>query len=216
MADKTIAQLAALPAGTLASTDVFPVVDVSDTTQSPQGTTKKIEAGALFTSPNITGPFITGVLKFLDAVSRIIPGATSFAIRNPGNTVDHLRIDSATGTIVTRGHQQVSGDPPTLILFPDAGIGATAGIAGTDTAGVITLTTGSGALSSGTVLKVQFAAAYPAPPAVFLEAAGAMLAADLVVQPSGVTETYVELTSLSGLTPSTAYRISYCVIGVDP
>ena len=57
MANKPISQLTALT--TVADGDLLPIVDVSDTTQSSNGTTKKVTRANLLTSAAISGMSLT-------------------------------------------------------------------------------------------------------------------------------------------------------------
>ena len=54
------------PLGTAASDDLLYIVDVNDTTQSPQGTSKQIEVGNMFSSGTYT-PTVSGVVNAITA-----------------------------------------------------------------------------------------------------------------------------------------------------
>lgn len=79
--------------------DVLFVVDVNDTSQSTAGSTKTLALSALFGS--MVDAVLSGVLTFSAAVSKLIPGATSFSIRNHADSADNLLIDDA-GNVTAR------------------------------------------------------------------------------------------------------------------
>lgn len=95
MADQTITELTELAAAP-ASNDVLVIVDVSDTTQSPQGTTKKITVSNLGTSPSVNEKLVVfttsgGVSTIVkaDGVSSITDNADGdWTINFDGNMSD--------------------------------------------------------------------------------------------------------------------------------
>jgi hypothetical protein len=74
-----------------------------------------------------------------------------------------------TGTM-TGPHYASNGSAPTVTVGPAAGTGATATVAGTDTAGVISLVTGAGP-STGLLLTVAYTSSYPTGSVVIVNAA---------------------------------------------
>lgn len=84
-----------------ASNDVVPIVDVSDTTQSPQGTTKKITVANLFTSVTVTTSLtVTGTAT----VSSTLDILGSFTI----NTTK-FQVAASTGNVLVAGTLGVTG-----------------------------------------------------------------------------------------------------------
>jgi len=96
MADtKTITELTALT--TSANNDVFPIVDVSDTTDSTKGTTKKITAGDLSVSLG-TGDLV-GPAGATDEDIAIYDGVTGKKVKDGGKTIaETLARANHTGT----------------------------------------------------------------------------------------------------------------------
>lgn len=90
MADKKITQLTALGT-TPASGDLVPIVDVSDTTDSPQGTTKKVTYSELGTAS-------IAPLEIVDANTvRQINGANAQEFRIHQNATDFLFVKTVSG-----------------------------------------------------------------------------------------------------------------------
>lgn len=116
---------------TLSPSDYFVTVDVSDTTQAPTGTTKKVLVSEAFTSPNFT-------------TSATITGASSkaFAVGRLGATTPAFAVDSSTAS-------QVAG-----ILVVGAATGGTVAVSVTDSgsnAGLSVNAKGTGAIVLGNV-----------------------------------------------------------------
>lgn len=98
MAGKTISQLGPLVA--VQGDDYFPIVDPHDQTQGPAGSTKRATMDDAFTDRTITDAVVAGDLTMSDAVSQIVPGATSFAVRDHADALDNLLIaDNGDATV---------------------------------------------------------------------------------------------------------------------
>lgn len=81
--------------------DVLFVVDVHDTSQSSAGSTKTLALSALFGS--MVDALLSGVLMFSAAVSKLIPGATSFSIRNHADSADNVLVaDDGSVTVLKK------------------------------------------------------------------------------------------------------------------
>jgi hypothetical protein len=80
------------PLGTSASDDLLYIVDVSDFTESPQGTSKQIEVGKMFSSGTYT-PTISGETN----ITAIPNGATYIRVGNIVNVSMLLYIGLAAG-----------------------------------------------------------------------------------------------------------------------
>lgn len=147
-----------------------------------------------------------------------------------GQTADLLQAQDSTGAVLAKidsvgnltvksitlaGHIISGGGNPTIAAESGAGGSPTIGVSGTDTAGTITLTTGTSAVPDTDILTVTFASAYGAIPNVIFSAANGS-AAGL----SGVTGIYVTPTTTTfkftvgsgGLADSTQYKWTYQVI----
>lgn len=170
--------------------DVLFVVDVHDTSQSSAGSTKTLALSALFGS--MVDALLSGVLTFSAAVSKIIPGATSFSIRNHANSADNLLIDDAgnatartsvssptvTASTSVRGHRVGGsvGTPP--VVTNGVGVSSSSlGTGGDNTQGLITFSVDNagGSIAAGDiVLSVALntgASAYSQIPAVITSSA---------------------------------------------
>lgn len=85
------------PLATAASDDLMYIVDVSDNTESPQGTSKQIEVGNMFSSGAYT-PTISGVVNAIN----VDPIAATF-IRVGNVATVSLQLDITTDTGETTG-----------------------------------------------------------------------------------------------------------------
>lgn len=86
MANTKISDLTALSAAP-ATGDLFPIVDVSDTTHAASGTTKKITLANLFTSPTLTTP--------------VIGAATGTSLQLSGLTASEILATDASKNLVS-------------------------------------------------------------------------------------------------------------------
>lgn len=110
------------------------------------------------------------------------------------------------------GHIVPTGTAPTAAAQASAGTGATATVAGRDTAGAVTLTSGSASVATGNQVIVTFNKPFAVAPVVHLTPVTAAL---------GALHPYVAATSTTTFTiglasaPSTgtAYIFNYVVIG---
>lgn len=184
---KPLTDFGPLAAVDVQQADVLFVVDVSDTSQSSAGSTKTLALSALFGS--IVDALLSGVLTFSAAVSKLIPGATSFSIRNHADSADNVLITDVgavtvragvtTTTVTTtsslKGHR-VSGSVTTPPVIGN-GVGvstSTLGTGGDNTQGLITFSVDNagGTIAAGDIiLTVAFdtgASAYSQTPAVIL------------------------------------------------
>lgn len=99
--DKPITGFDPLDVADVEQDDILVVVDVHDTDQSGSGSTKTLTLAALFGS--MVDAVLSGILTFTAAVSKIIPGATSFAIRNHADSADNVLVtDDGSVTVLTK------------------------------------------------------------------------------------------------------------------
>jgi hypothetical protein len=73
-----------------------------------------------------------------------------------------------TANLTVDGHIITGGNTPAIVAGPAACTSPTVSVAGTDTTGTITITTGTGCSSGGTMATVTFASAFGAAPHVIL------------------------------------------------
>ena len=109
MTDKKITQLTALTGANAVAGDQLAIVDVSDTTMSASGTTKKIALSELQAAP-LSGGTANGV-AFLDASKVLTTGSAL--------TFDGTQLDIPAGTAALPS-LSTTGDTNTGIFFPAA------------------------------------------------------------------------------------------------
>ncbi len=131
-------------------------------------------------------------------------------------TIKNLVVtDNLTTTQLTvNGHIISGGGAPTVSLGADACSGSSVSVSGTDTAGLITLTTGAGCTADGKLATVSFNKAFGATPRVTLTPASADAASvkSYVDSGSATTTNFSIATSSSSLNGSTVYKWYYQVI----
>jgi hypothetical protein len=95
-----------------------------------------------------------------------------------------------------------------------AGAAATVSVAGSDMAGTVVLTTGAAGLGAGELVRVKFAAAFPAPPVVLLMPAEPNAASiiDSIYTPSPAADGF-SIGTAAAPAASTTYRWNYLVVG---
>lgn len=115
---------------------------------------------------------------------------------------------AVTGNLTVNGHLITGGSTPSTAVNANAGVGATCTVSGTDTAGTITVTTGSSGVVAGTQCTVSFSSSFGAAPRV-------------VVGPSnsaaGPLDPYIGSTATNNFTvgvgtagsTTTAYKFDY-------
>ena len=151
-----------------------------------------------------------------------IQGADTSAVLLRADTVANklvvrtLDIDyslTVGGNVTFAGHLRSGGANPTTVTGPAACTSPTISVSGTDTAGVITVTAGSGCSAGGAIMAVTFANAFAAPPKVTLTAATASAASlPTYVDYSQVTNASFDITSSTPLSDGVQYRWYYHAI----
>lgn len=150
----------------------------------------------------------------------ITDSTTAFVVQNAAGSSTVLAVDSTNLKVTVQdlavnGHIITTGATPSIAANAGAGTTPTISIAGTDTAGAITLTTGTTPTVSADVLTVTFAAAYPSAPRVVFSPANAnsaLLNGNAAVYVTPATGTFKLTTGSAGLTAATQYIWSYHVI----
>jgi hypothetical protein len=115
------------------------------------------------------------------------------------------------GTIKVNGHIVTAGDVPTGEVLGASGAGASYTIDGNDTAGTITITTGSSAITAGDLVKVTFQAPFGKVPKIVLSAQN-QVSENAGIFPSNKTLTEYLLRTDQMLPPNTTYIFDYFVI----
>jgi hypothetical protein len=105
-------------------------------------------------------------------------------------------------------HLRTSGAAPTIAANGSAGSGATASLSGTDLAGTITLTAGSGGTSAGVIFTITFASTFPAGARIILSPQNANAAAAQVFD-NGGSGTIQQISAGVALTAGQVYKWNY-------
>lgn len=130
-----------------------------------------------------------------------------------------------TGTATVR-HLAAGGSAPTIVVGAGAGTGGTVAISGTDTTGIITVTTGTSPAVSVGIFTATFAAAFGVAPNMFINAANAdgtivtLATAERTAALSGVQAVCVNATTTqfaiiangTALAASTTYAWQYLIV----
>lgn len=113
---------------------------------------------------------------------------------------------------LSKGHVVPTGDAPTVAAQAALGTGATAAVAGRDTAGVVTLTAGSAALAAGNQAVVTFDEPFATAPVVVL---APTTAAGATVHPyvAAVTATTFTIGFGTASGAAAVIPLNYVVIG---
>ncbi len=148
--------------------------------------------------------------------------ATAFVVQNTGNTplltadTTHMIVTvtalTVSADLTVDGHVITGGSTPGIAAGTAACTSPTVSVAGDDTSGTITITTGSGCSASGKLATITFATAFGAAPHVTLTAGGSNAAAlNAYVDDSTVSPTSFDLGT--GTTPSntSTYEWNYWV-----
>lgn len=142
---------------------------------------------------------------------------TAFQVQNAAASSTILSVDS-TNRIVTvanltvTGHIVSGGSAPAIAALPAACTTPTVAVSGTDTAGTITVTTGTGCATNGALANITFASAFGAAPRVVLTPVGTAAQTLGVYIDDTVTTSAFRIGSNATPTDSTAYKWNYLVI----
>jgi hypothetical protein len=181
--------------------------------------------------------FVDGTLYVAGTDSGSMPTGVADKIRNPaawvGGTAPALTVvpvgkshinmtDLQSATLAraalgievntAKGHLVPTGSAPTVAAQAAAGTSPSAAIAGRDTAGTITLTSGTGTPATGNQVILTFNQAFATAPIVVLTPGSAALAALHPYVAAATTTTFTVGFGVAAAT-STAYPINYVVIG---
>ncbi|HSX02359.1 MAG TPA: hypothetical protein VLI05_03535 [Candidatus Saccharimonadia bacterium] len=118
-----------------------------------------------------------------------------------------------TGTLTVNGHVVTAGSAPGIAAGAAACTGPTVSLSGTDTAGLITITTGSSCGATGKLATITFANAFGAAPRVVLTPAEANAAGLRYYYDSATTSTTsFDLDTATAPANTTTYKFSYQVL----
>jgi hypothetical protein len=150
-------------------------------------------------------------------VKPLSDSATAFQVQNVAGTgivsVDTLSNRLVLINLEVSGHIITSGNAPAIVAGTAACTVPTVAVAGTDTAGLISVTTGTGCGATGTMATISFSSAYGSAPRVVLTPADAN-AANLLYYYDAATANTTSFELKTGTAPANAtlYRYSYQVI----
>ncbi|HEV8189515.1 MAG TPA: hypothetical protein VGP83_17300 [Pyrinomonadaceae bacterium] len=145
-----------------------------------------------------------------------------FTLCPQSGSASGLRIDNA-GNLTITGHIISGGVAPTIAIAAGAGSGASCTISGTDSAGIITLTTGTGPTAAVTQLTVTFHTAYGSSPLPLVMLSPGLTNGTYTIATTSLAPTQQPWVSLSGtafqlvanssaLAASTTYQWQYLII----
>lgn len=142
----------------------------------------------------------------------VVPIGKAHIVASDLSTATKARAALGIAVDLRYGHLVPTGSAPTVAAQAAAGTSATAAVAGKDTAGTVTVTSGSASLAAGNQAVVTFAQAFAVAPVVVLSPASAAVAA-LAPYVAAATTTTFTIAFGSAPTASTAYPVTYHVIG---
>ncbi|TAK89163.1 hypothetical protein EPO04_03630 [Patescibacteria group bacterium] len=115
---------------------------------------------------------------------------------------------TVTANLTVNGHLITGGSTPSAAVNANAGVGASCTVSGTDTAGTITVTTGSSGVVAGTQCAITFATNFGSAPRVVLGASSAGAGPLDPYVASSATNTFSIGVGTAGAT-GTAYKFDY-------
>lgn len=123
------------------------------------------------------------------------------------------RARAALGLTVNfpKGHVVPTGSAPTAAAQAGAGTSATAVVAGRDTAGTVTITSGASSLAVGAQAVLTFSQPFSVAPVPVVS--GASAAAEALQPYASATTTALTIGFATAPSASTAYVVNYVVVG---
>lgn len=169
--NKPISAFPTLSAANVQPADELVIVDVSDTSSASTGTTKHITTGDILNNPNngtVTGQFVPQ-LGTASAGKIVKTAQNGMVFQSSGGTLTDFSLLSASGLFIAGGRATDEallggklvgiGAVPTVVVGGSSGTGATVSIVGSNTAGIVTLVTGTG-VSAGVQWILTFSNPY--------------------------------------------------------
>jgi signal peptidase I len=177
--------------------------------EGPQATAQfaSVQAGSISTDTLQAGT--------ISAISLNVSGnATVNSLTVIGSaTLGSLKVTGLTevANILVNGHVITAGDTPVTEVMTALGPGAGVTIDGNDTAGTLTITTGSGGLTAGDLAKISFKQAFGKAPKIILSAQDDA-SQDARIFPSGKTKDNYILKTGQVLPANTTYTFDYFIV----
>lgn len=223
--NKAISAFPTLLAANVTPADQLVIVDVSDTSSSSTGTTKNITLAAALNNPQngiVAGKLVPQLgTAFLGGIVKTAQNGMVF--QSPGGSLtDYAFLDSTGLEILAlrSSDEAVIGGKltglsvvPTVAVGAGAGSGATASIVGSNTAGVVTVHTGTGT-TLGPLATITFSLSYTGPAVGIVQYGntGGPLYPPIYTTTTSTTLEFGS-TAAGSLTTSGTYLFNYVVIG---
>ncbi len=188
----------------------------------PVGALTASASFSMYASFSTTGPALTlGAGGLVTASGPVVlqdptNSATAFQVQdNVGNTI--LTVDTSNSIVkatnlAISGHITTSGTAPTIAAGAAACTTPTVSVAGNDTSGVITITTGTGCSTAGKLATLTFANVFSSAPHVLLSPVTATAEGKGYVDAATVSTTTFDLDVGAVPASSTIYKWNYVVI----
>lgn len=226
--NKPISGFPTLVAANVQPADQLVIVDVSDTSSSSTGTTKNLTLAAALNNPQngvIAGQFVPS-LGTSSAGNIVKTAQNGMVFQSSGGSLTDFSLLSSTGLFIAGGRAADEallggklvgiGSVPTVVAPAAAGTGATVSVVGSNTAGIVTLITGTSVIAGQVMWTLTFSLPY----------VGAAVGVVNYTFPDGSVNNYPTLASSATLTTlqlgtlgtavlsdSTSYKFNYVVIG---
>lgn len=225
--NKPISGFPTLLSATVQPADQLVIVDVSDTSSASTGTTKNITLAAALNNPQngvVAGQFVPS-LGTSSAGNIVKTAQNGMVFQSSGGSLTDFSLLSSTGLFIAGGRAADEallggklvgiGAVPTVVAPAAAGTGATVSVVGSNTAGIVTLVTGTG-VTAGVQWTLTFSLPY----------VGAAVGVVNYTFPDGSVNNYPPIASSATITTlqlatlgtavlsdSTSYKFNYVVIG---
>lgn len=225
--DKPISGFPLITGTDLEPGDLFVIVDVSNTSSAPTGTTSSVALSSVLNNPQ--NGIVTGKLVPIRAVASsgqiVNTSQNGIVLQSTGGTLTDFAFLSSTGTQIAAmrasdsaligGKLMGVSVAPTIVVSANAGSGATATVVGSDSAGLITLTTGTSVLAGNVMCTLTFSNPYSNGISgnVSYSFPDPGTAAPMLACSCSATQLQVATLTATPLTDSRTYLINYQVMG---
>lgn len=230
--NKPISAFDAIDPSDIQPDDEFIGVDVSDPSSSSSGTTKRFALQDILNNPNngeIAGEFIPAVSSAAVAGGIVQTSQNGMTFKSQGGTLTDFNFLSSAGLFLAAmrssdgallgGKLMGVSAAPTIVVASGAGTGATVSLVGSNTCGIITLTTGTGVTPRGQMFTLTFSVPYANGVVTqinyALPASGSSNAFPPVAPLSTTTTVILETLTSTALDDTTPYTFSYQVLSYD-
>lgn len=223
--EKPISGFPLITGSALEPTDLFVIVDVSNTSSSPTGTTSSVALSSVLNNPQngiVTGKLVP--IRGIAAPGQIVNTAQNgIVFQSTGGTLTDYSFLDVSGAQIAAGRASDSAwiatkymcvsAAPSVVAGAASGSGATASVSGSDGSGVVTVNTGT-STTTGIICTLTFASPYGnAVSGVAIY--GGTGGPTYPILSTLVSSTTLVISNVSGsnLTASTTYTFNYIVMG---